>query len=174
MQRPGVDPQCGGDHQSGTHHLHLTLPPPMGGGDRQNQHSSHMDGQLASTQNLPALYISSLLYPNKPVNTEPLSVTVLVVIGTGTVLVGTVSYTRTATILYFNNMHCECWRRGWLRKENIRFWEISWYHLLKKRWFHNTLNMINFWQWSCTVLSGPGKNFGLFDKKDQQLRNNFN
>jgi len=50
-----------------------------------------VDGQLASAHNLPALYISPLLYPNKPVNTEPLSVTVPVIIGTGTVLVGTVS-----------------------------------------------------------------------------------
>ena len=57
-----------------------------------------MDGQLASAHHLPALYIGSMLYPNKPVNTEPLSVTVPVVIGTGTVLVGMVSYTRTATV----------------------------------------------------------------------------
>ena len=35
------------------------IPPPtnMGVGDRSNQHSSHMDGQLASTHHLPALYI---------------------------------------------------------------------------------------------------------------------
>ena len=49
-----------------------------------------MDGQLVRAHNLPALYISLLLYPNKPVNTKPLSVTVPVVIGTGTVLVGMV------------------------------------------------------------------------------------
>ena len=58
-----------------------------------------MDGQLASAHNLPALYIISLVSLNKPVHTEPLSVTAPVVIGTGTVLVGTVPYTRTATIL---------------------------------------------------------------------------
>jgi len=50
-----------------------------------------VDGQLASAHNLPALYTSPLLYPNKPVKTEPLSVTVPVIIDTGTVLVGTVS-----------------------------------------------------------------------------------
>jgi len=47
-----------------------SLPPPhMGGGDRSNQHSSHMDGHLASAHHLPALYIGSLLSINKSVIT---------------------------------------------------------------------------------------------------------
>ena len=85
-------------------------PPPIWGGDRSNQHSSHKDGQLASAHHLPALYMSSLLYHNKPVHTEPLSVTVSVVIGAGTVLVGTVSHTRTTTISYVTTYICVCTR----------------------------------------------------------------
>ena len=46
-----------------------------------------MDGQQASTHNLPVLYTYPLIAPNKPVYTEPLSVTVPVVFGTCKVLV---------------------------------------------------------------------------------------
>jgi len=46
-----------------------------------------VNGERASAHNLPALYLSSLLSLNKPVHTEPLLVTVPVVIGTGMVLV---------------------------------------------------------------------------------------
>ena len=61
----------------------------MGPG-RSNQHSSHVDGQQASAHNLPALYIYRVSTPTKLVYSEPLSVIVPVVIGTCTVLVGTV------------------------------------------------------------------------------------
>ena len=71
-------------------YLHLTLPPHTWVPGRSNQHSSHTDGQPASPHILPVLYIYLLIVPNKPVYTEPLSVTVPVVIGTCAVLVGTV------------------------------------------------------------------------------------
>ena len=55
------------------------LPPHTCVPDRSNQHSSHMDGQPASSHNLPVLYIYPLIAPNKPVHTDLLSVTVPVV-----------------------------------------------------------------------------------------------
>ena len=55
-----------------------------------SQHSSHVDGQLASAYNSPILYIYPAMTLRKPVYSEPLSVTVPVAIGTCMVLVGTV------------------------------------------------------------------------------------
>ena len=55
-----------------------------------NQHSSHSDGQPASSHNSPVLYIYPIIAPNKSVYTEPLSITVPVLFSTCTVLVGTV------------------------------------------------------------------------------------
>jgi len=49
-----------------------------------------VDGQPASAHNLPALNINRLITPIKPVYSEPLSVTVPVVISTCTLLVGMV------------------------------------------------------------------------------------
>ena len=73
-----------------TRNLHLTSPPHTWVPGQSNQHSSHADSQSASAHNLPVLYIYPLIAPNKPVHTEPLSVTVPVVFGTCTVMVGTV------------------------------------------------------------------------------------
>ena len=66
------------------------LPPPHMGPGSVSQHSSHMDGQPASAHNSPVLYIYPPMTLINPVYSEPLSVTVPVVISTCTVLVGTV------------------------------------------------------------------------------------
>jgi len=66
------------------------LPPHTWVPGRSNQHSSHADGQPARAYNLFVLYIYPLIALIKPVFTEPQSVTVPVLFGTCTVLVGTV------------------------------------------------------------------------------------
>ena len=68
------------------------LPPHTWGPGSVNQHSSHVDSQPASTHNSPVLYIYPPMTPIKPVYSQLLSVTVTVVIGTCTVLVGAVEF----------------------------------------------------------------------------------
>ena len=65
-----------------------TSPLPLTHGSRVGQTS--IPATPASAHNSPVLYIYPLVAPNKPVYTKPLSVTVPVVFGTCTVLVGTV------------------------------------------------------------------------------------
>ena len=77
-----------------------TSPPPPTHGSRVSQTSIPATRTVnwpAFTIYLAVLYIYLLSAPNKPVYTEPLGVTVPVVIGTCTVLVGTVVYVNTGT-----------------------------------------------------------------------------
>ena len=91
---------------------------------RLDQHSSHMDSQPASAHNSSVLYIYPPMTPIKPVYSQPLSVTVPVVIGT----VGVGWYGRvcscTATQVLFLNI--ELWRRP-----VVCVWRGGWPHYLR-------------------------------------------
>ena len=66
------------------------LPPHTWGLGSVNQHSSHADGQTGQRSQFTCPVYIATYHPIKPVYSESLSVTVSVVIGTCTVLVGTV------------------------------------------------------------------------------------
>ena len=72
------------------HNLHLTSPPMHGVLGQSTSIPTMWTVKPASAHNSPVLYIQLLITQIKPVHSEPLSVTVPVVIGTCTVLVGTV------------------------------------------------------------------------------------
>jgi len=69
---------------------HLTPPHTWGPGS-VNQHANHADGQTSQCLQFTCPVYVATYHPIKPVHSEPLSVTVPVVIGTRTVLVGTVN-----------------------------------------------------------------------------------
>jgi len=66
------------------------LPPNTWGPGSVNQHSSHVDGQTGQRSQFTCPVYIATYHPIKPVYSEQLSVTVPVVIGTCTVLVGMV------------------------------------------------------------------------------------
>ena len=65
-------------------------PPHTWGPGSVNQHASHVGSQTSQRLQFTCPVYIATYHPIKPVNSEPLSVTVPVVIGTCTVLVGTV------------------------------------------------------------------------------------
>ena len=72
------------------HGSHLTPPPPTWGPGSVNQHAYHADGQTGQRSRFTCPVYKATYHPIKPVHSEPLSVTVPVVTGTCTVLVGKV------------------------------------------------------------------------------------
>jgi len=67
------------------------LPPPhTGGPGAVNPHANPVDGQTSQRSQFTCPVYIATYHPIKPVHSEPLSVTVPVVIGTPTVLVGMV------------------------------------------------------------------------------------
>ena len=66
------------------------LPPHTWGPGSVNQHASHVGGQTSQRSQFTCPVYIATYHPIKPVRSEPLSITVPVVIGTCMVLVGTV------------------------------------------------------------------------------------
>ena len=100
------------------------LPPTHGVSGRSTSIPVMWTVKPASAHNPPVLYIYLLMSPIKSVHSEPLSVTVPVVIGT---CVGWYSRvcTCTATSIYFRALYCIVPYALWDRWEEYRYWYTS-------------------------------------------------